>query len=97
MCLTICINVCVCVCVLVSDLAFRTDKTTHILHHPDNWQFDLLAKSDLLPHVLQRHLLQRAREGETGIQRDEGREDGREYVMAEERVEIKTVVLSVFP
>lgn len=62
----------------VSDLAFRTDKATHVLHHSDDRQLNLLAEPDLLSHVLQRHLLkrekrkQRERQKEKGKAREEG-------------------------
>lgn len=46
-------------CVCESDLAFRADKAAHVLHHPDDRQLNLLTESDLLSHVLQRHLLDR--------------------------------------
>lgn len=57
----VCMHMQHCVCVSVSDLAFRTDKAAHVLHHSDNRELDLLTKSDLLSHILQWHLLQRER------------------------------------
>lgn len=45
----------------VNDLACRTNEATHILHHADDWQLDLLTEPDLLSHILQRHFLQRDR------------------------------------
>jgi len=45
--------------VSVSDLALGADEAAHVLHHADDRQLDLLTEADLLPHVLQRHLLER--------------------------------------
>lgn len=69
-------------CASVSDLAWRTNEATHVLHHSDDWQLDLLTEPDLLPHVLQSYLLEREKErgrkrrsererGETKIERQE--------------------------
>lgn len=44
-----------------TDLTIWTHKATHVFHHTDDWQFDLLAEADLLSNILQRHLLEEAR------------------------------------
>lgn len=59
-----------CACEFVSDLAFRTDKAAHVLHHSNDWQLDFLAKSDLLSHILQGHFLERETERERERERE---------------------------
>lgn len=61
-------------CASVSDLAWRTNEATHVLHHSDDWQLDLLTEPDLLPHILQSYLLER--EKERGRKRRSERERG---------------------
>lgn len=63
-----------------SDLAFRTDEATHVLHHSDDWKLDFLTESDLFSHVLQRHLLERERESEK-------QKDGKRLAKQEKRVD----------
>lgn len=59
-----CKNTALCVCLIPVyrlfvnlNLARRANEATHVLHHANDWQLDLLTEPDLLSHVLQRNLL----------------------------------------